>query len=314
MTEMTYRILDSIHEGIIIMDRQMNIIYWNQQMERIQKREKNQVLNKSIFEAMPAFQKKCFQDALKQVGENGALRFFSAAMHPELVLNGEYFNLKIERIKDCDGKLLLLEFTNVSSQILQIQELKTYVKDLMHANQELREKERIIKDLAYHDTLTRVANRTLFYKIADHCMMEAKQNQSIMGLMFIDVNKFKNINDTFGHEIGDQILVRVADMLVKATREQDIVARYGGDEFLILLTDLKDVINYEIIASRIINFKNKPLVIDGNEIPISLSMGVSFYPYDADSIDKLIIEADKAMYVAKRMAGVDNCFSSVCNM
>ena len=92
------------------------------------------------------------------------------------------------------------------------------------------------------------------------------------------------------------------------------VARYGGDEFLIMLPDIKNIENYDIIASRIINFTNKPHVIDGNTIRISLSMGISFYPYDADTIDKMITEADKAMYMAKRSNGEDNYCYSVCNL
>ncbi|MFA9464587.1 MAG: diguanylate cyclase domain-containing protein [Velocimicrobium sp.] len=314
MNEMTYELLDHISEGILILNDKLELIYWNQQMERITKCEQPFLAFQPIEQAMPNLSKKCFMDAFLEVSENGLLRFFSAMMHRELVIRSEYFNLKIERIKNEGEQCVLLEFMNVSSQISQINELKIYVKELWMANKELREKEKIIRNLAYYDKLTKVANRTLFYELAEDVFDKAKGKNTLIGLMFIDVNKFKTVNDTYGHEIGDQILVRVADMLVQATRQHDVVARYGGDEFLVLLPSLKDRNNIEIIASRIINFKNRPLMLDGHSISITLSMGIAFYPYDAQSIEQLIIEADKAMYMAKRQDGEDNYCRSACNL
>lgn len=302
--------LDCIDEGTIVLNEKYEILYWNNYMEYLTGIKLENVLQRNIYSVLPGLNKKYFKDLIQNIMQNECKMFLSAAMHKDLLSIDKKLNLKISKLRSDDRNVILLEFIDVTNQFLHIEQLRKYVHDLYLLNKELKEKEKIIKNLAYYDKLTGVANRTLFYKYAEKFLDGAKRNNSLLGLMFIDVNKFKNINDTYGHEVGDRVLVRVADILTKATRKNDVVARYGGDEFLILLPDIKSFNNYKSIVSRIINNKNK-IINDEKQINISLSIGVSFYPKNGDSIDELIVKADKAMYVAKHKDGEDNCFCDI---
>ena len=307
---MVYEILNDIGEGLILLNRDLEIIYWNPYMERIMGKEQIKVLENNLLKVIPQLNKKCFLDAFENTMRAGWVSFFSAAMHKELVIPSGNYNLKISRIDNEGSRFLLLEYINVTSQSQQINQLKTYVNDLYMANKELKEQKTRIKQLAYYDSLTGVANRTLFYQIANEWLERSKEEHLLLGLMFVDVNKFKSINDTYGHKIGDEILVRVANMLVNATRKNDVVVRYGGDEFLILLPNMNDIENYNIVVSRIFEIKNNTMEFDECEIPISLSIGISFYPDDGDTIDTLLKKADEAMYIAKRSEGEDRYYYS----
>lgn len=302
--------LDCIDEGTIVLNEKYEILYWNNYMEYLTGIKLENVLQRNIYSVLPGLNKKYFKDLIQNIMQNECKMFLSAAMHKDLISIDKKLNLKISKLRSDDRNVILLEFIDVTNQFLHIEQLRKYVHDLYLLNKELKEKEKIIKNLAYYDKLTGVANRTLFYKYAEKFLDGAKRNNKLLGLMFIDVNKFKNINDTYGHEVGDRVLVRVADILTKATRKNDVVARYGGDEFLILLPDIKSFNNYKSIVSRIINNKNK-IINNEKQINISLSIGVSFYPKNGDSIDELIVKADKAMYVAKNKDGEDNCFCDI---
>lgn len=308
MDKILHHSLDYINEGIVILNESLQVIYVNKYMAYLTGISLENMLNFSLYEILPSLNKKYFIDSMESVTESGCKMFLSAALHKELAINGHRLNLKISKANTPDGAVILFEFVDVTSQFFRINQLKECVTELHQLNKKLKEREKVIKKLAYYDKLTGVANRTLFYKLSETILERMKKNDSLLGLMFIDVDKFKAINDTYGHEIGDRVLVRVANILKEATRENDVVARYGGDEFLILLPNVKDFENYKGIVNRIINTKNNVIVYGTKQIDISLSIGVSFYPSDARSIDELIVKADKAMYVAKNKSGTDNCF------
>ncbi|KOF58041.1 MULTISPECIES: GGDEF domain-containing protein [Clostridium] len=300
-----YNMLNNLNEGIIVLDENLKIYLWNKYMKVIAKIDDKRVIDSDIYKIMPNLNKGYFKKSMDNVLSDGGKMFFSAAMHKGLVNNKENLNLIMSSFEIAGAKFLLLEFIDVTNQFTQINMLKDYIKELYRVNMKLKKKENTIRKLAYYDKLTGVANRTLFYELAEKSLDNSKRQDSLLGLMFIDVDKFKDINDTYGHKVGDKVLVNVAKILKEATRKNDIVARYGGDEFLILLPNMKNTDDYNIVISRIINSKSKSINFNGKEINISLSIGVSFYPHSGDSIDKLIVEADKAMYAAKKMEGKD---------
>ena len=128
----------------------------------------------------------------------------------------------------------------------------------------------------------------------------SKRGNQLLALIFIDVDKFKNINDTYGHKVGDEILKEVSKLLMNSTRKGDLVARFGGDEFLVLLPCIKKYEDIKIVESRIQSIKDKTLKLGEIEIKISLSLGISAYPKDGNNIEELITKADKKMYIQKR--------------
>lgn len=308
MSHNSYEVLDHISEGVVLIDDTFHIIYWNDSMEDITGKGRTDILQLQLFQVLPRLDLGIYRDALAEVMQNGMVRFFSAAMHRELVVGSNHYNLKITRIEKEEGFLLQLEFLNVTSQINQINQLKYFVRQLGGANRELREKEKIIRKLAYYDKLTGIANRSLFYELAGKFVSTVRKRRLGAGLMFCDINKFKKINDTYGHEVGDKVLKHVAEVLLHAVYQKNIVARYGGDEFLVFMPDMKNRESYHAIASRIMRQMENALVINGEKIPLSLSMGISFYPQNASTLDHMISMADKAMYEAKQISEGNNCF------
>lgn len=124
-----------------------------------------------------------------------------------------------------------------------------------------------------------------------------------IGLIFIDIDKFKDINDTLGHKTGDEVLKNVARLLNLAVRDEDVVARFGGDEFLILLPGLSCEEDVKIISTRILNSPYRCMLIDESELYLSFSLGASFFPKSGQTIDELITTADEAMYISKKNGG-----------
>ena len=173
-----------------------------------------------------------------------------------------------------------------------------------------RRTEEQIRFLAYHDGLTGLGNRDLFTERLDLALVRARRTATSVGVMILDLDQFKRINDTLGHSAGDQLLRRVAGLLVDIVRETDFVShdrtgfdsavsRLGGDEFTILLTDVGDPRNLAKVAQRILNELSRPSDVQGHEVFISCSIGITSWPMDGEDGEVLLRNADTAMYHAK---------------
>jgi diguanylate cyclase (GGDEF)-like protein/PAS domain S-box-containing protein len=155
-----------------------------------------------------------------------------------------------------------------------------------------------LRKLAFHDPLTLLANRSLFWNRVEHALALAHRTQLRVAVMFLDLDNFKNVNDSFGHDAGDRLLQAAAQRLVKSTRPSDTVARLGGDEFAILLEGIGSEADAERIAAPISAAFNRPLLLDGREVEVSASIGVACSRPGADA-EQLLHNADLAMYTAK---------------
>lgn len=157
-----------------------------------------------------------------------------------------------------------------------------------------------ISRAAEHDALTELPNRVLFRDRLEQAIAQAHRHGTRLAVLFVDLNQFKQINDTLGHSIGDQVLQRTAHSLAACIRDSDTVSRHGGDEFLVLLTDVKLAVDAVTIADNIAAALGAPSRIGHNVLRLSASIGISLYPDDGDQADVLIDRADAAMYLAKR--------------
>ncbi len=154
--------------------------------------------------------------------------------------------------------------------------------------------------LAYHDRLTRLPSRELFYDRLSQAVSQARRKQERLALFFLDLDGFKAINDSYGHEAGDEVLKMTAKRLLACVRDIDTVSRFGGDEFAIVLGGIEQLSDATLIAEKIIHNINKPIVLhDGSECGVGVSMGIAIYPDDAAEIDRLMSAADNAMYASK---------------
>lgn len=157
--------------------------------------------------------------------------------------------------------------------------------------------------MANFDGLTSLPNRVLFHDRLIHAIEQTKRKQNILSLMFLDLDRFKYINDTLGHHIGDLLLVQAAKRIRECTRECDTVARLGGDEFTVINEDISSTEETVKVATRINEALRLPFEIEGQEHFISTSIGITFYPKDANDAEELIKHADAAMYKAKDLGG-----------
>ncbi len=183
-------------------------------------------------------------------------------------------------LRDAAGNL-----QSVFSSLADISELKTAQMEL--------------ERLAFHDPLTQLPNRRFFREHLGYVIAEGRKTHGHAAICILDLDDFKKVNDTLGHDIGDQLLVHVASRIRDAVFAQDVVSRMGGDEFLILLSGIADFDQITVVGERILEAVAEPVRIAGHEVQISASLGVAMFPGDGDSVETLIKHADLALYNAK---------------
>ncbi len=162
-----------------------------------------------------------------------------------------------------------------------------------------KKSEETILRMAYHDQLTGLPNRVLLIDRLNHLLAQGKRNKRLAAILFLDLDNFKNINDSLGHDEGDNLLIGVTERLKKHTRSCDTLARLGGDEFVILIEDLKRVENITKVVERIFSEFKTPFVLNGQVCFVTISIGISIYPNDGEDVNTLLKNADIAMYRAK---------------
>jgi len=170
---------------------------------------------------------------------------------------------------------------------------------VLRLNRRLRASEAKLRELATHDHLTGLPNRTLFMEFSRKVHASAARHGSQFGLLFLDLDNFKPINDQYGHAVGDRLLQTVARRIQDAIRKGDLAARVGGDEFIVLLDNVRDHAGAAEAVARLVETLGSPYVIDGEELTIGCSIGANLFPGDGSELEDLIHKADQALYAAK---------------
>ena len=166
-----------------------------------------------------------------------------------------------------------------------------------------KEAEKRIIHMAHYDTLTNLPNRILFTDRLHQEMIHANRNKRLVSVIFLDLDRFKTINDTLGHTFGDQLLKAIANRLKNCIREGDTVSRLGGDEFIFIISDITHPQDATLIAQKILSALSTTFYLEGHEVHVTSSIGIAIYPLDANDMDNLIKRADIAMYHAKEEGG-----------
>ena len=198
-------------------------------------------------------------------------------------------------VKRKDGSIF---YADINSSLVTFAG-KTYLMGIFRDITERKQSEEKIKHMAFHDALTSLPNRILFNDRLTLALAHAHRTKEMLAVMFLDLDRFKVINDTLGHTAGDQLLQSIANRLKNCVREDDTIARLGGDEFSLLLPGITHVEDVNSIARKIIEILKQPWMIGEQELYITTSIGIAIYPNDGEDAEALLKNADAAMYHAK---------------
>ena len=205
----------------------------------------------------------------------------------------------VERKKD--GTLYLVEET-ISPLLNKSGQISHFVS-IHHNIAAPRNEQELNSYLAYHDILTGLPNRAFFMDAMDKSIQAAKRSHHYVALLFIDLDHFKPVNDTLGHQAGDRLLRAVAERLRNSVRKSDTVARIGGDEFTVVERGLADKRAALMLARKLVRAVGQPYMINGANIRIGASIGIAIYPDDGEDLQTLLCKADTAMYRVKNNGG-----------
>ncbi len=273
------RVFENTAEGVIITDPEEHILAVNRAFAEITGYTEEEVLGTT--------------PRILQSGRH-APEFYQT-MWAELTRAGQWRGELWNRHKN--GQVFP-ELMTISAVVDSNGELTHYVgvfRDISH----LKRSEEKLEYLAHHDPLTGLPNRSLFQARLEQCLQRAARHHHNVGLLFLDLDRFKVVNDTLGHSVGDALLQQVAAILSRQVREADTIARLGGDEFVIILEEIPAACDAAHFAERLMTAFSQPILVEGHELFVTASMGISVYPQDGEEIEILIRHADIAMYQAK---------------
>ena len=256
----------------------------------------------AIVHVNPAFERITGYTAVEVIGRNCRFLQGDDTQQPEL---GILRSLLAARQ---DGRVTLRNYRKDGSlfynelHVSPVRNAKGHVSHFVGVLNDITETRRYQEELEHHvnhDALTGLANRHLLHDRLQQSLFRADRRELTCAVMFLDLDHFKLVNDGLGHAAGDVLLKNVARELIQILRPEDTVARFGGDEFVLIATEVHDLVDVTDIAERIVRRLSQPVMIENQEISVSASLGIALYPLDGASVEELLKNADAAMYHAK---------------
>jgi diguanylate cyclase len=296
--------LNSIDIGIIIIDGNQCIKFWNRYMERISEIKHNDAVGKRLGDVCETFQKRRYQEIFESVFVQNMSRFCSSKLHKAFVFpasgNRDNIrqNMKIEPTTLNDECYALIQIDDITDEVSNEFKLTSLINELKRGYLEVKESEELNRQLAEMDPLTKIANRHGITQYLNK-LFENKAELHNHALMFLDLDGFKSVNDTYGHLMGDNLLIEIAGILKRKVRKDDVVARLGGDEFLVLLSNIESTDAVKTVGKKLVEEIAKPIVFDGVTISVTISIGIVMYDAAIKDTSDFIKLADEAMYMAK---------------
>ncbi len=297
--EFLAQIIDTIPDPVFVQDRNHRWIVINQAYARFVGAEVSELIGKTVYDVFPKVEADAFYRADEQVLVQQQEREFEESLTD---LFGKTYAIATKRSlhRDAAGNLLLVGvIRDITTRKSLEESLRRTTEELSRSNQELRQSQTRLHYLANHDSLTGLPNRQLFHEKLERTIAWAEQGSRLVALLFIDLDGFKQVNDSLGHAVGDQLLQSVAKRLIASLRSSDTVARLGGDEFTVILPAVPGLHEVERVAQKVIETLALPYSFDGQVVRVSASVGIGFYPDPCQTLDLLLLGADSAMYRAK---------------
>ncbi len=296
-------IIDTTNFYIALFDEEKNKLYFSYYADETGEKDKDFLVSKySISDSIFSYIFKTGDSLLlnyskyKRMIDRGDFVSYDVITNKQIWLG---VPLKIEN--KIIGSMILQSYTDPNLYSKKDIKLMEFVSQQIATAIERKQIEEKLKFLSLYDFLTKLPNRVLFYDRMSQEIAYVKREQKKFALMFLDLDNFKEVNDKFGHDIGDQLLQEVAKRFNSLLRESDTICRLGGDEFIILLPRLKNPReNTEDVVRKIFNVFSEPIKIKNNSINVHLSIGIALYPDDGEKEEDLIKSADNAMYMAKK--------------
>ncbi len=304
-------IINTIPDPIYVKDRQHRWIVLNRAFGNFLNQPLETLIERSGYDIFP-------EDAAKLFHHYDELVFTTRETHQNedffTDANGttRYLETKRSLHQDAAGNLFLVAILRDITERKRMEEdLKRTATELIRSNAELQKSAHQLSHLANHDSLTGLPNRKLFYERLKQAIEWAADCQQLVGLLFLDLDGFKQINDSNGHDVGDLLLKAVAQRLNGCLRGSDTVSRLGGDEFTVILPAIPSAQDAARVAEKVLSTLAQPFMIENHEIAVTSSIGISLYPQNAQDVETLVKEADNAMYQAKQRGKSCYEFSSL---